>query len=86
VITVWIQRIHTELFQHGVAVPEAANRSTLTRDRMLSDEVALSPAGRQRVRVSYKLLEASDVEARVVVCRRLQGEATDPDRGGRPVG
>ena len=60
---VWIQRIHAELFQHGVAVPEAAIRSAATRDRLLSDEVDLTPAGRQRVRVGYSMLEATDVEA-----------------------
>ena len=60
---VWIQRIHAELFQHGVAVPEAQIRSTDTRDRLLSDEVDLTPAGRQRVRVGYSMLEATDVEA-----------------------
>ena len=32
---VWIQRIHAELFQHGVAVPEAEIRSADTRDRLL---------------------------------------------------
>jgi transposase len=60
---VWIQRIHAELFQHGVAVPEGAIRSAVTRDRLLSDEVDLTPAGRQRVRVGYSMLEATDVEA-----------------------
>jgi len=60
---VWIQRIHAELFQHGVAVPEAQIRSADTRDRLLSDEVDLTPAGRQRVRVGYSMLEATDVEA-----------------------
>jgi hypothetical protein len=28
---VWTQRIHAQLFQHGVAVPEAAIRSVTTR-------------------------------------------------------
>ena len=60
---VWIQRIHAELFQHGVAVPEAAIRSASTRARLISDEVTLTPAGRQRVRVGYTMLEATDVEA-----------------------
>jgi transposase len=60
---VWIQRIHAELFQHGVAVPEGAVRSAVTRDRLLSDEVDLTPAGRQRVRVGYSMLEATGVEA-----------------------
>ena len=40
---VWIQRIHAELFQHGVAVPEGAIRSTATRDRLLSDDVDSDP-------------------------------------------
>ena len=40
---VWIQRIHAELFQHGVAVPEGAFRSTVTRDRLLSNDVELTP-------------------------------------------
>ena len=60
---VWIRRIHAELFQHGVAVPEGAIRSTATRDRLLGDDVDLTPAGRQRVRVGYSMLEATDVEA-----------------------
>ena len=63
---VWIQRIHAELFQHGVAVPEGAIRSTATRDRLPSDEVDLTPAGRQRVRVGYSMLEATDVEAQLL--------------------
>lgn len=48
---VWTQRIHAELFQHGVAVPEAAIGSVTTRERLTGDEVTLTPAGRQRVRV-----------------------------------
>jgi transposase len=60
---VWTQRIHAELFQHGVAVPEAAIRSVTTRERLTGDEVTLTPAGRQRVRVGYSMLEATDVEA-----------------------
>ena len=63
---VWIQRIHAELFQHGVAVPEGAIRSTVTRDRLLIAEIDLTPAGRQRVRVGYSMLEATDVEAQLL--------------------
>jgi transposase len=63
---VWIQRIHAELFQHGVAVPEGAIRSASTRDRLLSDDVDLTAAGRQRVRVGYSMLEATDVEAQLL--------------------
>jgi transposase len=61
--TMWTQRIHAELFQHGVAVPEAAIRSTSTRTWLMSDEVELTPAGRQRIGVGYAMLEATDVEA-----------------------
>ena len=67
----WTQRIHAELFQHGVAVPETAIRSAITRDRLMSDEVNLSPAGRQRIRVGYTMLEASDAEAQALK-RELQ--------------
>jgi transposase len=68
---VWTQRIHAELFQHGVAVPESAIRSVATRDRLLSEEVDLTAAGRQRVRVGYAMLEATDVEAQLLK-RELQ--------------
>ena len=61
---VWIQRIHAELFQHGVAVPGGGD--PLGRRRGTgwpSDDVELTPAARQRVRVGYSMLEATDVEA-----------------------
>ena len=61
--TVWIQRIHAELYQHGVAVPEGRIRSVETRDWLLGDEVELTPAARQRIEVGYRMLEASDTEA-----------------------
>jgi transposase len=63
---VWTQRIHAELFQHGIAVPEGAIRSTATRDRLLSDEVNMSPAARQRIRVGYAMLAATDGEAQLL--------------------
>ena len=84
----WTQRIHAELFQHGVAVPDTAIRSAITRDRLMSDEVNLSPAGRQRIRVGYTMLEASDAEAQALkrelqrfghrqpACRALVDQAT----------
>ena len=40
----WIQRIHAELFQHGIAVPEAQIRSTATRAWLAGDDVALTGA------------------------------------------
>jgi transposase len=59
----WTQRIHAELFQHGVAVPEAQIRSAATRDWLAGDDVTLSPAARQRIRVGYTMIEAADTEA-----------------------
>jgi transposase len=51
--SVWTQRIHAELFQHGVAVPEAQILSASTRAWLAGDEVQLTPAARQRVAVGY---------------------------------
>jgi transposase len=59
----WTQRIHAELFQHGVSVPEAAIRSASTRAWLAGDEVNLSPAARQRIRVGYTMIDAADAEA-----------------------
>jgi transposase len=61
---VWTQRIHAELFQHGVAVPEAQIRSTATRACLAGDDVQLTPAARQRIRVGYTMIDATDTEAR----------------------
>ena len=44
---VWIQRIHAELFQHGVTVPESAIRSAQTRVMLASNDVVLTEAARQ---------------------------------------
>jgi transposase len=60
---VWVQRIHAELFQHGVAVPEGAIRSASTRARLAGDDVVLTPAARQRIRVGYAMIDAGDAEA-----------------------
>lgn len=56
----WIQRIHAELFQHGVAVPEAQISSAETRDRLSSDTVQLSAAARQRIEAGYRIIDATD--------------------------
>jgi transposase len=60
---VWIQRIHAELFQHGVAVPDSAIRSARTRAMLASNDVMLTDAARQRVRVGYTMIDATDAEA-----------------------
>jgi transposase len=60
----WIQRIHAELFQHGVSVPEGEIRSASTRTWLAGDEVTLTPAAQQRIRVGYAMIDAGDAEAR----------------------
>ena len=59
----WIQRIHAELFQHGVAVPEGEIRTPSTRAWLAGNDVALTTAARQRIRVGYAMIDATDAEA-----------------------
>jgi transposase len=61
--TVWCQRIHAELYQHGVAVPEGAIRTPKTRSMLADEDLALSPAARQRITVGYRMIDATDAEA-----------------------
>jgi transposase len=61
--TVWCQRIHAELYQHGVAVPEGAIRTPRTPAMLADDDLVLSPAGRQRIAVGYRMIDATDAEA-----------------------
>jgi transposase len=60
---VWVQRIHAELFQHGVAVPEAQIRTASTRAWLASNEVTLTAAARQRIGVGYAMIDATDSAA-----------------------
>jgi transposase len=62
----WVQRIHAELFHHGVAVPPGPIRSAQTRAWLDSDEVQLSGAARQRLTVGYHMLEATQAEITVL--------------------
>jgi len=55
----WVQRVHAELFRHGVGLPEAAITSPQTRDWLAGDGVGLSPAGTQRVAVGYQMIDAT---------------------------
>src|SRR5580704_2280893 len=55
----WIQRVHAELFQHGVSLPEGQIDSAETRARLTGDSVGLSPAGAQRVAVGYQMIDAT---------------------------
>lgn len=60
--SVWTQRIHAELFQHGVSIPEGQIRSASTRTE-LAHHTGLSPAAHQRIRAGYAMIDAADAEA-----------------------
>jgi transposase len=61
--TVWCQRIHAELYQHGVTVPEGAIRTERTRTMLADPHLQLSPAARQRIEVGYRMIDLTDTEA-----------------------
>jgi transposase len=56
----WVQRIHAELFQHGVPRPEGPIRAAATRAWL--DQVTLSPAARQRIAAGYRMIDATQIE------------------------
>jgi transposase len=59
--TAWTQRLHAELFQHGVAVPEAAVTAAETRTALLEDtSVELTAAARRRLGVGYQMIDATN--------------------------
>jgi len=61
---VWVQRIHAELYQHGVPLPAEHIRSDQTR-QILADQTGLelSDAARQRIEVGYRIIDATHTEA-----------------------
>ena len=59
-----MQRIHAELFQHGVALPETSIRWARTRELLEDDALEISPAGRQRVLTAYRMIDAITIESR----------------------
>ena len=61
--TVWCQRIHAELYHHGVAVPEGAIRTVKTRTMLADETLQLSPAARERIAAGYRMIDATDLEA-----------------------
>lgn len=56
--TQWTQRIHAELFQHGVAVPESRLVSEQTREELNALDV--TPAARERVGAGYAMIDATN--------------------------
>jgi transposase len=69
--TVWCQRIHAEMYQHGVAVAEGAIRAEATRAMLADPDLELSPAARERIAVGYRMIDATEVESQPLK-RRLQ--------------
>ena len=83
---VWIQRIHAELFQHGVAVPQAEIGTPSTRAWLASDEVTLTAAARERIAVSYAMIDATDahlvpLRAQLQRFARTTAGVSSADRG-----
>jgi transposase len=60
----WVQRIHAELFQHGVAVPESAIRWGGTRQLPEDDQLEISTAGGQRILTAYRMIDAITNQSR----------------------
>ena len=58
--TQWPQRVHAELFQHGLPVSENAVRSPKTRAALTSPALPVSPAARQRIATAYQMMAATD--------------------------
>ena len=61
--TLWCQRIHAELYHHGVTLPEGAIRTSKTRLMLADPDLGLSAAARQRVEVGYRMIDATDAQA-----------------------
>jgi transposase len=62
--TQWVQRIHAELYQHGIAVPEGQIRYEKTLPALSDPALAISAAGRQRIAVAYPMIDASTAESK----------------------
>lgn len=61
--TQWIQRIHAELFQHGVPVPEGELTFASIRSSLEDPSVELTPAARERIATGYLMIDATNAEA-----------------------
>jgi transposase len=60
--TQWIQRIHAELYQHGVALPDGQIRSEATRSLLTDPALAISPAAQRRIAAGYAMIQATDAQ------------------------
>jgi hypothetical protein len=57
----WVQRIHAELYQHGMTLPEASICWAKTRELLEDEGLEISLAGRQRVLTAYRMIDAITV-------------------------
>ncbi len=62
--TQWVQRIHAELYQHLVAVPQGQIRYEKTQAALTHPGLAISAAGRQRIAVVFSMIHASTAESK----------------------
>src|SRR4029453_12242595 len=60
--TQWVQRIHAELFQHGIPSPQRQIRSEATRAALTVPDLAVRPAGRQRIGVAYRMMDGIEAK------------------------
>jgi transposase len=81
--TVWCQRIHAELYQHGVAVPEGAIRSDKTRGMVADPHLRLSPAARERIEVGYRMIDLTDTDAKPLKQALTRFGTRQPARAAR---
>jgi transposase len=58
----WVQRLHAECFQHGLAVPGSDLRTKAVRESLLAQATGLSPVGRQRIETAYRMVDATHAE------------------------
>jgi len=61
--TQWVQRIHAELFQHGLPVPDAEIATPSTKAWLCDPQLAVSAAARQRIQTAYVMIDATNGEA-----------------------
>jgi len=61
--TQWIQRIHAELFQHGVPVPDGELTFPAVKAALCDPGLPVSAAAGQRIATGYRMIEATNAEA-----------------------
>ena len=63
---VWVQRIHAELYQHGVTLPDGEIRAEDTREALSGGGVQITDAARERIAVGYRMIDATHHEAQAL--------------------